>query len=543
MDQFITRIRTNLNGVLEMTQLFDGLMMTGDNLANRVIVELNRDGVPLSIDSDYQIIGYVIRNDGYTLDIPGAIIEEGGIGHAYIDIPDVAYYVSGPLSIAIRMIKGNLKVVIATATCYVNMTSTTAIIDTAHRIPDVEELLAHLEEVDQRLADINAEDVVWQEHEATRVENENTRITSENARITSENSRAVSETNRRTAENARAAAEAARVLAEENRVAAENVRVTAENARETAEGVRESQEATRQSQQAARNYAIDEMSISAETLPYDQQATATITDVTTAEGTHKHITLGLVTGHPFAIKRTFASIAEMEAYSGTDLKLYDFVCIESNVEDPDNAKLFMKVTDGWFFITDLSGSQGIQGPQGIQGYSITGVQLNADYTLTVFLSDGTSSTVGPIRGAQGEQGVSISNIVSNQDYTLTIVLSDGREMTTTSMRGAQGRGIVGCAQNPDYTLTILFTDGDPYITPEPLRGATGAPGPQGERGYGVTGIAVNADYTLTITFGDGQTYTTPFSMRGPKGEKGDPGEGSAQFYYDDLSQALTVVFG
>jgi hypothetical protein len=54
----------------------------------------------------------------------------------------------------------------------------------------------------------------------------------------------------------------------------------------------------------------------------------------------------------------------------------EFVVIETgDVNDSDNAKLYIKGTTRYEFITDLSGAQGIQGPQGIQGIQgIQGVQ-------------------------------------------------------------------------------------------------------------------------------------------------------------------------
>ena len=374
MEQFITRIRTNLNGVLEMTQMFDGLMMTGDNLANRIIVELNRDGTPVSIDNSYDIVGYIIRSDGYTLDVPGGILTENGYGHAYIDIPDVAYYVSGALSIAIRMIKENTKVVIATATCYVNMTRTNAIIDTSHRIPDVEELLSHIADIDARIESVT-------EAEEGRVSAESTRVTNEEGRVS---------------------AESTRVTNEQGRVSAESSRVTAEQGRVSAES-------TRQANDTARNYAIDNMAVEATARAYNDTPTATITNVQTAQGTYKKITFGLVPGQPFVIKKAFASIAAMNAYTGSDIKLYDFVVIASTVEDPDNSKLYMKSTTGtgaasWTFLTDLSGAQGIQGPKGDTGNGISNASVDSSYRLNLAFTDGTSYQSGSIRGPQGAKG-------------------------------------------------------------------------------------------------------------------------------------------
>ena len=53
----------------------------------------------------------------------------------------------------------------------------------------------------------------------------------------------------------------------------------------------------------------------------------------------------------------------------------------------------------------LQGERGVQGETGATGVGISNVTLNADYTLTITLSDGTSYTTGSIRGAQGERGL------------------------------------------------------------------------------------------------------------------------------------------
>lgn len=68
-------------------------------------------------------------------------------------------------------------------------------------------------------------------------------------------------------------------------------------------------------------------------------------------------------GDPFEIKKTYKSIAEMEAdYDNPIIGVGQFVWINTgNVEDPDDSKLFLKGTDGWILVGDLSGNQGIQG--------------------------------------------------------------------------------------------------------------------------------------------------------------------------------------
>jgi hypothetical protein len=56
------------------------------------------------------------------------------------------------------------------------------------------------------------------------------------------------------------------------------------------------------------------------------------------------------------------------AYSTDGIEIGEFVLIDTgNVEDEENATLYIKSSEEYSFITDLSGAQGIQGPQGPQG--------------------------------------------------------------------------------------------------------------------------------------------------------------------------------
>lgn len=78
-------------------------------------------------------------------------------------------------------------------------------------------------------------------------------------------------------------------------------------------------------------------------------------------------------GAPLQIKKIYNSVDEMDAdFSGTDVAVGEFVIIQSDTEDVDNAKIFVKTETVYSFVVDMSGSQGIQGPQGPQG--IQGVQ-------------------------------------------------------------------------------------------------------------------------------------------------------------------------
>ncbi|WP_431814563.1 collagen-like protein [Limosilactobacillus portuensis] len=72
-------------------------------------------------------------------------------------------------------------------------------------------------------------------------------------------------------------------------------------------------------------------------------------------------------GTGFHIARTYPSVAAMNATFATDLQDGDWCTIASDVNDPDNAKLYQRAADKMVYITDLSGAQGMKGDKGDQG--------------------------------------------------------------------------------------------------------------------------------------------------------------------------------
>lgn len=182
-------------------------------------------------------------------------------------------------------------------------------------------------------------------------------------------------------------------------------------------------------------------------------------------------------GNPFVIKKSYASVSAMNAdYNNSALKLYDFVIINSTVEDEDNSKLYMKGETAFEFVTDLSGATGIQGPKGEKGDQ--GIQ-------------------GPqgVAGAKGEKGDAGADGV-----TPTI-----KAGTVTT--GAAGSSASVTASTSGTTTTFNFTI---------PRGATGAQGPQGPQGLkgdkGDTG-AKGAKGDTGATGAKGDTGAKGVSMR------------------------------
>ena len=74
-------------------------------------------------------------------------------------------------------------------------------------------------------------------------------------------------------------------------------------------------------------------------------------------------------GDPPTIAKTYQSVAAMNAGFATDnVKEGQFVMIDTgNVNDADNAKLYVKGKTAYSYITDLSGATGPAGPAGAKG--------------------------------------------------------------------------------------------------------------------------------------------------------------------------------
>ena len=80
--------------------------------------------------------------------------------------------------------------------------------------------------------------------------------------------------------------------------------------------------------------------------------------------TKQYVNTGIAAiGDAFTYKKEYPSVEAMEAdWGNADVKLGEYVLINTNnVEDPDDAKVYLKTQEGWKFIVDLSGMRGIQG--------------------------------------------------------------------------------------------------------------------------------------------------------------------------------------
>lgn len=167
-------------------------------------------------------------------------------------------------------------------------------------------------------------------------------------------------------------------------------------------------------------------------------------------------------GDGFNISRIFSSVAEMNAGFATDgLPIGAFVLIDTgNVQDADNARLYVKSVNGYSFLTDLSGSQGIKGDKGEKG------------------DKGDTGNEGP-QGPQGLQGL------------------QGPE-------GKQGEQGPQGPQGPQGAEGPQGPQGP--VGPQGPQGAEGPQGPVGPQGpQGIQG-PIGEGCEIVATTGDGKNY-------------------------------------
>ena len=171
-------------------------------------------------------------------------------------------------------------------------------------------------------------------------------------------------------------------------------------------------------------------------------------------------------GDPFSIAKIYRSVSEMnEGFLTDGVEVGRFVLIDTgNVDDPDNATMYVKSDTNYSFVTDLSGAQGMQGPQGEKGEK----------------GD---------KGDKGDQG----------------------------SQGVQGE------QGPQGEKGETGPKGDTGETGP--QGPQGIQGPKGETGAtGANGVSVTHAWTGTVLSVTSASGTSSSDLKGEKGDKGDKGE-------------------
>ena len=196
-------------------------------------------------------------------------------------------------------------------------------------------------------------------------------------------------------------------------------------------------------------------------------------------------------GDPFTIKKTYASVSAMnDDFSNDDVPEGSFVMIDTgNVEDEDNAKLYVKGADAFSYITDLSGATGLKGDPGQDG-----APGAAGSAATIVVGEVTTGEAGT--------DASVTNSGTANAAIFDFVIPKGEK----GDKGDQGEQGPEGPQGPQ---------GDP--------GATGADGVAATVTVGDVTTVESTEEAAVENVGTATAAILNFSI--PKGEKGDSGIG------------------
>lgn len=118
----------------------DGMVFSQDVMGNRVLVSMLRDGVPESPGG--AITANIVRSDGTTVVQNGTI--SGNL--ASVVLPASAYAVPGSIGIFVKHTSSGATSTIAALTGYVYRSTTDTIVDPGTVIPNINQLLALVED-------------------------------------------------------------------------------------------------------------------------------------------------------------------------------------------------------------------------------------------------------------------------------------------------------------------------------------------------------------------------------------------------------------
>ncbi|KON41158.1 hypothetical protein ADS73_00830 [Lactiplantibacillus plantarum] len=240
-------------------------------------------------------------------------------------------------------------------------------------------------------------------------------------------------------------------------------------------------------------------------------------------------------GKGFRIVKTFPSIAQMNGDGFSD---GDFTMIASDVNDPDNGKLYVWNGTSFAYIADLSGSQGIKGDTGtvdndglINAPAFQSLQTQADNSAVgTNLLTGTSNVLTTIPNATGwaveSSGHStVGTLKANKTYTISCYLEPSEHDVAICTNTATGNifgTTIAAGSKGISTLTITLTPED-----------------------------VNKSGNVWVAFTSQQTGNSAVSYKGFKLEKGskatdwcpNPSEILTQSDYAKIKAAIVALGG
>ena len=259
-------------------------------------------------------------------------------------------------------------------------------------------------------------------------------------------------------------------------------------------------------------------------------------------------------GKDFQIKKTYDTVAAMTAdYSNPDVAEGDFVIIAGNVEDPDNAKLYVKGSSAFTLLTDLSGAQGFKGETGASATIAVGTVTTGSAGSSASVTNSGTATAAVFnftlpKGATGDKGDKGSQ---GDAATITIgTVTTGAAGTNASVVNA------GDSVNAEFN----------FVIPQGIQGIQGEKGNDGADGAGVSILGtLTAESELPSSAAVGDAYlingdlyvwsstqndfVNVGSIKGPKGDdgakgdKGDTGDTGLKGDTGEAGKSATIAVG
>ena len=139
----------NLNAPVE-PRMCGGLLFTGDNESLTVRARVRRGAASEAVTGS--VVAHAIRADGSTVVVDG----EASGNEASASLPASSLACEGPLGVMLRVIEGDEKTTILKAVWDVTAGTTETIIDPGHVVPDVDDVIAMMDQAEDAIDAANA---------------------------------------------------------------------------------------------------------------------------------------------------------------------------------------------------------------------------------------------------------------------------------------------------------------------------------------------------------------------------------------------------
>ena len=201
---------------------------------------------------------------------------------------------------------------------------------------------------------------------------------------------------------------------------------------------------------------------------------------------------------------------------------------DAAAEAAESVEHYPRIGDGVWMVWDASTgayvSTGVQatGPKGDPGDpgvspTVTVTAITGGHRVTITDADGTRA-FDVMDGTDGDDGRGIASAALNADYTLTMTYTDGTTYTTPSLRGAKGDDGISPTVTVTQTATgatLTVTDAEGTTTAEIANGKDGDPGAPGAPGTPGTPGMDGVSPTVSITDITGGHRVTITDATGP----------------------------